>query len=117
MTKEVTIERIREIATGMLASAEPRLAKFKEKFEQSPVYAFEWAAEAIAAAGEKDVAQMALAWTESEKAVPQVVLDHLASEALREAQHPASSTSPVSNLTKLYVNAARAKLIARVRGI
>lgn len=92
--------------------AETDLAKFRKRFAESPLYAFEWGDDAVRASARQDVAKrlMGVFNHETHGGVDAVIKFAL-HQALRGAQSPQHSTSALTNLASEAVTAAYAEFV------
>lgn len=112
MTTTHTLAGIAAICSRRISSYRKDLDKFQERMDVNPVYAFEWAEDAMHSAVRIQVLTQLKAWAESavSEATPegeepkteeehvQFIAAYFESEALSKAGRIASSTSCCSNL-------------------
>ena len=109
------IKQLRDRLEQMLASSKEGLEEFKEKLDQDPTYAMQWADKVFTYAAQHKVAADLLhglkANTVGEAEFLKRAQEYLTREVLQAARCPGRSTSPSSNHMDEELAAAKARLL------
>jgi hypothetical protein len=111
----ITANRMRRYADRKNAEAQAVLDKFKTRFDENPLDAFEWADDAMAAAATQ-YAMSSVIWRLNERSTDEdggasMVYAAVLELTVQGAQSPRRSTSPVSNIQHVNVTAAYAQFV------
>jgi hypothetical protein len=96
---------------------------FSTKLSADPADAFSWGDDAMKAAAQLCVGSKLRQWVdltrknrpdENDAGIAEIVLREVHAEVLRNARWPSMSSSAVSNLMAVYVNAAMAEVVERI---
>lgn len=116
-----TMAEVRQYATKLRQGADRELTDFAKKYNEDPLYAFEWASAAVKAAAEQKVAKLLLNATGddvqqpadfSEKDFIAHLVRHAFDALYNEARNPHYSTSPHANEAKRQLASAWADFYA-----
>ncbi len=112
-----TLDVIQKLTSNHLDSAEKAMAKFQENFNTNPIYAFEWAASAMAGAQMKLVCmeiQHVLLYQQSQpEPSPQAVVDWIKQKAYEHLVRgiESRSTSVMTNEMARHAGASWAQVV------
>jgi hypothetical protein len=116
MDSAASLELLKQHYEEQIADCNDTLAEWGTKFNDNPLYAFEWSLGAIACAARLIVAEEILGAIEGGVATRKTILKHAEKQALNGAKYPPQSTSPTSNLAAQYKTAAWADAVEVFNG-
>jgi hypothetical protein len=126
MAKEVKFEDLQNTLRVIIERADTSIAKFKKNLDESPVYAFQWGTDALAASATQRVAQEALHYLEAqpEEGKPEQpfetklanLREYFTRQMMQAAESVPASTSVMSNMVDNYRRQALVKLVNTLNG-
>jgi hypothetical protein len=110
------LERLRRHYEAEIAECNEALEKWRMKFADNPLFAFEWSLGAIGSAASLIVAEEILGAIDGGVATRKTILKHAEKRVMTGALYPPQSTSPTSNLAAQYKTAAWANAVELLSG-
>ena len=111
----ITIDYLSQYSEELIRSGDRDLAKFKERLETNPAYAFEWSQNTFPAAAKIHVGRCLKEWI-TNKATIDGIMYEINKIVVRAVRWPERSTSQQSNIMKQEIAAVWAEIAAKERG-